>query len=113
MQTKLQGRLKDMKLAIQQFGVSRLIVFCFFILLLCLTSAQDFPSTITNILTRVGMHGVLVLCMVPSIRAGLGPNFAVPFGVLAGIFLLREPRYPVKLCGIGMVILGLVLVSLL
>ena len=85
MQTKLQGRLKDMKLAIQQFGVSRLIVFCFFILLLCLTSAQDFPSTITNILTRVGMHGVLVLCMVPSIRAGLGPNFAVPFGVLAGL----------------------------
>mgnify|MGYP000594952129 CR=1 FL=1 len=39
--------------------------------------------------------------------------FGLLFGVLAGIFLLREPRYPVKLCGIGMVILGLVLVSLL
>ena len=40
-------------------------------------------------------------------------QLSLPFGVLAGIFLLREPRYPVKLCGIGMVILGLVLVSLL
>lgn len=84
-QNKLRVRAQELKRVLLNVGVSRLIVFGFFILLLCLTSAQDFPSTITNILTRVGMHGVLVLCMVPSIRAGLGPNFAVPFGVLAGL----------------------------
>ena len=32
----------------------------------------------------LGMHGILVLSNVPSIQAGMGPNFALPLGVVAG-----------------------------
>ena len=75
----------EIKRVVANIGVSRLIVALFFIALLCLTAKQEVPSTISNVLTRIGMHGILVLCMVPSIRSGLGPNFAVPFGILAGL----------------------------
>jgi simple sugar transport system permease protein len=33
---------------------------------------------------RLGMQGVLVLANVPSIQAGMGPNFALPIGVVSG-----------------------------
>ena len=36
----------------------------------------------------------------------------LPLGVLAGIFILKESHAPVKLIGIGLVIAGLVMVSL-
>ena len=35
-------------------------------------------------LMALGMHGVLVLSNVPSIQAGMGPNFALPIGVVSG-----------------------------
>ncbi len=77
--------LVEIKKVISNIGISRLIVALFFVFLLCMTAKQEVPGTISNVLTRIGMHGVLVLCMVPSIRSGLGPNFAVPFGILAGL----------------------------
>lgn len=77
--------LAELKKVVSNIGISRLIVALFFVFLLCMTASQEVPSTISNVLTRIGMHGVLVLCMVPSIRSGLGPNFAVPFGILAGL----------------------------
>jgi len=39
----------------------------------------------SNIIRRFGMFGVLVLAMVPSIRCGIGPNFALPLGIVSGI----------------------------
>ncbi len=85
MNNKKETPFSEWKKVVGNIGISRLIVVLFFIFLLCMTPAQEMPGTITNVLTRVGMHGVLVLCMVPSIRSGLGPNFAVPFGILAGL----------------------------
>ena len=35
-------------------------------------------------LMALGMHGILVLSNVPSIQAGMGPNFALPIGVVSG-----------------------------
>jgi len=34
------------------------------------------------------MNGILVLAMVPSIQSGTGPNFALPVGVVCGLFSL-------------------------
>lgn len=39
-------------------------------------------------------------------------QMSLPLGVLAGIFILKESHAPVKLIGIGLVIAGLVMVSL-
>ena len=74
-----------LKRSLSEIGISRIIVGLFFVFLLFMTSRQELPGTITNILTRIGMHGILVLSMVPSIRSGLGPNFAVPFGIIGGL----------------------------
>ncbi|MCI8464269.1 MAG: hypothetical protein HFI63_00180 [Lachnospiraceae bacterium] len=85
MNKKKGNPLSEIKKTLEHIGISRVIVVLFFVFLLCMTPAQEMPGTISNVLTRVGMHGVLVLAMVPSIRSGLGPNFAVPFGILAGL----------------------------
>jgi len=36
-------------------------------------------------LTRFGMNALLVLAMIPTIRAGAGPNFGLPFGIICGL----------------------------
>ena len=49
---------------------------------------QSLPVLFTDILRRVGMNGILVLAMVPSIKSGVGPNFALPIGIVGGLFAL-------------------------
>ena len=39
-------------------------------------------------------------------------QMSIPLGALLGIFLLKEPRYPPKLIGVGVVVTGLILVAL-
>ena len=43
------------------------------------------PSLFSDNLVRMGMNGVLVLAMVPSILAGTGLNFGLPLGIICGI----------------------------
>lgn len=43
---------------------------------------------ISDTLKRAGMNGILVLAMVPSIQSGTGPNFALPIGIVCGLFSL-------------------------
>lgn len=43
------------------------------------------PLYISDILVRFGMNGILVLAMVPAIQSGIGPNFGVTIGVIAGL----------------------------
>lgn len=77
--------LDDIKKTISNIGMSRLLISCFFILLLLVTKPQELPETFGNIFIRVGLNCVLVLSMVPSIKSGLGPNFGSPLGIIAGL----------------------------
>ncbi len=43
------------------------------------------PSLIGDSLRRIGMNGILVLAMVPTIRSGIGPNFGLPVGIIGGL----------------------------
>lgn len=43
------------------------------------------PSLLSDSIRRIGMNGVLVLAMVPTIRAGVGPNFGLPVGIIGGL----------------------------
>lgn len=46
------------------------------------------PTLLSDSLRRIGMNGLLVLAMVPSIKSGTGPNFALPVGIVVGLFAL-------------------------
>ena len=62
----------------------------FFILVLILgtTIGLSLSSLLSDSLQRFGMWGLFVLAMVPSIQSGTGPNFALPIGIVSGLFAL-------------------------
>jgi simple sugar transport system permease protein len=43
------------------------------------------PDMITDGLNRFGRWGILTLAMVPAIQSGVGPNFALPIGIVCGL----------------------------
>jgi len=68
-------------------GIPRIIISLFFLSLLIIASiiGMSLSSLITDVLRRFGMYGVMVLAMVPSIQSGIGPNFALPIGIICGL----------------------------
>ncbi|NLM03401.1 MAG: ABC transporter permease [Clostridiales bacterium] len=79
--------MEDIKKLIQRVGYPRLIIGGF-LLILCIFAAVlsiPMPALISDILTRFGMNGILVLAMVPAIQAGVGLNFALPLGIVCGL----------------------------
>ncbi|OQB46649.1 MAG: Branched-chain amino acid transport system / permease component [Firmicutes bacterium ADurb.Bin153] len=77
----------DIAAALREFGVARIIILAFLLLLFVLALAKglDVPGLITDSLVRVGMNGVLILAMLPSVVCGVGMNFGLPLGILAGL----------------------------
>lgn len=75
------------KSVIQEIGYPRMIIgsFLVFLLLIALILKLDMQDLLSNMLVRTGMNGILVLAMVPSIQSGLGPNFALPIGIVCGL----------------------------
>lgn len=68
-------------------NLPRMIITLFFILLCIVALALKMPFTVimSDILIRYGMNGILVLAMVPAIQCGIGPNFGLPIGIIAGL----------------------------
>ena len=77
----------DIKKIVEDFGVPRLIILCFLIVLFILAPfvGADLPTQITNLLNRFSWNAVLVLAMVPMIHSGCGLNFGLPLGIIAGL----------------------------
>lgn len=71
----------------RKIGLPRIIITATFFLLFITSFFVNLPvpMLVSNIIRRFGMFGVLVLAMVPSIQSGIGPNFALPLGILTGI----------------------------
>ena len=82
--TGLKGRVKS---AIDSFGLPRLIIACFLLLLFVMAPivGADFATQITNTLNRFSWNAVLVLAMVPMIHSGCGLNFGLPLGIISGL----------------------------
>jgi len=76
-----------MKKYVDAIGMPRLIISSLFIFMLILGAAIGMPmgGFITDIIKRMGMYGILVLAMVPAIQSGMGPNFALPIGIICGL----------------------------
>lgn len=79
--------VERIKTVVKEIGYPRMIIgsFLVFILLLAFILKLDMQDLLSNMLVRTGMNGILVLAMVPSIQAGLGPNFALPIGIVCGL----------------------------
>lgn len=73
--------------AIGSFGLPRLTVVLFLVFLFILGGVKGVPihDLASNSLGRFGMNAVMVLSMVPAVQCGIGPNFGLPLGLLAGV----------------------------
>lgn len=45
----------------------------------------SFSLLVSDCLVRTGMNGLLVLALVPAVRAGVGLNFGIPLGIVCGL----------------------------
>ena len=75
------------KAAVNSFGLPRLIIACFLLLLFIAAPfvGADFATQITNTVNRFSWNAVLVLAMVPMIHSGCGLNFGLPLGIISGL----------------------------
>ncbi len=72
---------------VDSFGLPRLIITAFLIMLLILAPivGADFPTQLSNIIARFSWNGILVLAMVPMVHSGCGLNFGLPLGIISGL----------------------------
>ena len=70
-----------------KIGLPRLIIGIFLIIFLIAASVVNLPLPMLygSLLVRFGMNAVLVLALIPAIKAGTGLNFALPLGIMAGL----------------------------
>ncbi len=75
------------KAALKEFGLPRLIITGFLMLLLVISPfvGADLPTQISNIINRFSWNGILVLAMVPMVHSGCGLNFGLPLGIISGL----------------------------
>lgn len=73
---------------IRKFGVTTVFIGAFWIVTLIVGAFYGIPldTLLSDTIKRAGMNGILVLAMVPSIQSGTGPNFALPIGIVCGLF---------------------------
>ena len=86
------------KNAFKNFGLPRIIILTFFLLLLITAGVygMNLPALIGDVLRRWGMYGILVLAMVPGIQSGIALNFGVTIGIVGGLLgslISIEMRY--------------------
>ena len=72
---------------IDKFGVPRLTIVLFLVALMIVAAVNRLPTSMLlgNSLVRIGMNGVMVLAMVPSVQSGAGLNFGLSIGIIAGL----------------------------
>lgn len=72
---------------LNRIGVPRLIISLFLAFLVAAAFSYGLPmgQILSAMLTRFGMNALLVLAMIPTIQAGAGPNFGLPFGIICGL----------------------------
>lgn len=88
--TEIKGKKSGIKSLVSKIGLPTIIIACFLVLILAAGSAYGISirTLLSDTLKRAGMNGILVLAMVPSIQSGTGPNFALPVGIVCGLFSL-------------------------
>ncbi|MGE5423012.1 MAG: ABC transporter permease subunit [Ignavibacteriales bacterium] len=67
--------------------IPQMFIAAFLVIMLVMAIYSDVPvpGLINNSLVRLFMNGILVLSLVPMLRAGAGINYGLPIGILAGL----------------------------
>lgn len=88
--TGIERERSSLKDTISKIGLPTIIIGCFWILTIVAGAFLGISTgtLLSDTLKRAGMNGILVLAMVPSIQSGTGPNFALPVGIVCGLFAL-------------------------
>lgn len=78
----------SMRELLRRIGLTRTVLAVFLLLLwttAITATTLDFSILLTDCLVRTGMNGLLVLALVPAVRAGVGLNFGIPLGMVCGL----------------------------
>lgn len=80
--------MAEVKKVLDRIGSARLTIICFVQALIAVMWARGLQMEMlfSQALTRIGMNGILVLAMVPSILSGIGVNYGLPLGIVCGLF---------------------------
>ncbi|MDI6869773.1 MAG: ABC transporter permease [Bacillota bacterium] len=72
---------------VEGFGLPRLIItgFVLSLFVLAFVMQMDLTILLSDSLVRVGMNGLLVLAMLPTLVSGTGLNFGLPVGIVCGL----------------------------
>jgi len=78
---------KKIQNIIENFGLPRIIIFLFLVLLFALAPVVGirFDTSINDVIVRFAMNGILVLSLVPMVKSGCGLNFGLQSGIIAGL----------------------------
>lgn len=73
--------------AYEAIGLPRLIISAFVLSLfvVAMIMRMDLAILLGDSLVRIGMNGLLVLAMLPTLACGAGLNFGLPLGVICGL----------------------------
>ncbi len=77
-----------MRAFLREIGLPRLLIFAFLggvWALAALATRLDLGALLSASLRRAGENGILVLALVPMVRAGGGLNFGLPLGIVCGL----------------------------
>ena len=85
--TTLDMRRSHFYVLLQRFGLPRLIIAGFLLLLFIMApfAQVDLLTQVVNVINRFSWNAVLVLALVPMIHSGCGLNFGIPLGIVAGL----------------------------
>jgi simple sugar transport system permease protein len=88
--TGIEREKSSLKDVVSRIGLPTIIIAAFWVVTLITGAFLDISTgtLLSDTLKRAGMNGILVLAMVPSIQSGTGPNFALPVGIVCGLFSL-------------------------
>lgn len=75
------------KKGLSSFGLPRIIIVAFFLLLVFGAGyfGMNLPQLLSDCLRRWGMYGILALAMVPAVQCGIGLNFGISMGIVGGL----------------------------
>ena len=79
--------IDSLKQLVKAVGLPRLTIVLFLVVLLVIGAVNRLPISMLlgNSLVRIGMNGIMVLAMVPSVQSGAGLNFGLSIGIIAGL----------------------------
>jgi simple sugar transport system permease protein len=79
--------MEQIKRFIADFGLPRVIIALYLLGLFLMAPmvGVSLPGALSDVFTRIGMNGIMVLALVPMIQSGCGLNFGLSLGVIAGL----------------------------